>query len=110
MAEVKIGIIEIDKYRISLPEALKDSRVAEKFISAYFENMSKIRIEEEKTKQLEQQYKAEKVKRVFYGVGIVGIVAFVVYCICFSETKKEETKDVNSSYQMYCECNCSHGK
>lgn len=115
MAEIEIirNGENIDKCIISID--LKDSKVAEKFVTAYLENMSKVKIEEERTKQIKQQLDEEEKKRQFgknfYWAGIVIVVGFIIWCICFSEIKKDENvKDVNVTNKICCECNCSNQK
>lgn len=112
MAEIEIikDRENIDKCIIS-PD-LQNSKVAEKFVITYLENMSKVKMEEEKTKQIKQQFDEEEKKRQFrrdfYWAGIVIVVGLIMCCIYFSEIKND--KNMNVVNQTSCECNCSQNK
>lgn len=81
MAEIKIEVIEIDKYKVHVPVELKDSKVAEKFVTAYFDAYQKIIVEQAKAMQLRHQNDCdvEKQKRRYrYWFGIFMFVVIVV--------------------------------
>lgn len=85
MADVKIEIIKVNEYEVHVPEALKDSKVAEKFVTAYLENISKIKIEEKKIDHLKEQNgrkREEDAQTMFYAFLIIFFVAIALGVFC----------------------------
>lgn len=109
MAEVKI--IKNDKGEdiIDIHPDLKDSKVAEKFAIAYFENMVKVKIEEQITKRLENQIAAVNERRYFYAfLGLIILLMTMVY-VGFCPKKSEQyLDDTNMTNKFSYECNCSN--
>lgn len=112
MAEIKIEVIEVEKYKVHIPELLKDSKVGEKFVMAYFENMAKIDFEKQKTEQLKQQVENEKHKRkyLYWFIGIVSLllIGIFTYCACNSKANQRCVNETNASNKVFSECNNSN--
>lgn len=112
MAEINIEVIEIDRYKVHIPIELKDSKVAEKFVTAYFENMAKIEFEKQKTEQSKQQSEDEKHKRKsfywFLGIIIVFLIGILTYCSCSFKADKPCKEETNTTSKVFSECNNSN--
>lgn len=70
--------------KVIIPSGLKDSRVVEKFLTSYVENISRIQIEKEKTEQLKEQNKRKKEEdqyKSLYLLAVVTVVAMLIIAI-----------------------------
>lgn len=81
MAEIKIVKNGENIDQCVIPPELNDSKVAEKFVTAYLENMSKIQIEKEKTDYLKEQNNrknGEEKYKLFYVLILILLLFYSV--------------------------------